>query len=460
LVGSMITVDLRVPADVHDAMMKDVTQATEWAGYLLCGTLNEDDRWTLLGREWCPVPDHQRIAGTVHGMTWDPDFDISMLNRAQRENVACVVVHHHGGKSPGLSQTDKKTRDSLMPFLASGAPATPHVFAVLGDRALHGDAYLQGSATGTVDRMRVSGSWLDDWGDSELPALGSFEAQRHDRSIRAFGAHGQARLKGARVGVIGCGGGGAHVIQQLSYLGIGNFVLVDGDDVDETNLNRLVGAFPAPRLGWLRRLIRRGSSDVGAPKVDVMTRLIRRVNDQATVASFKAWFPSEETVAALRTCDVLVACVDKLRVRDDLNRFAKRFLIPMVDVGLQIHAENTAKGRRFAMPGRVSKVLAHGPCLRCQGIVDDQKLTAERGGLAPGYTGPAGTPDPAVVTLNGIVASIAATEVLQLFTGFAGVAGPNGGWIYDGVDGTVQKVHKDVVGCPACLSERGAGQVL
>jgi len=38
------------------------------------------------------------------------------------------------------------------------------------------------------------------------------------------------------------GGGGSHIVQQLAHLGVGNFVLVDPDHVEETNLNRLVGA--------------------------------------------------------------------------------------------------------------------------------------------------------------------------------------------------------------------------
>lgn len=432
----MTTVDLRVPADVHATMTEEVTQRIEWAGYLLCGVAREGQRWTLLGREWCSVPAHHRIADSAHGMTWHPDFDVEMLNRAQRENLACVVVHYHGGKSPAPSHTDKDTRDSLMPFLSSSASNTPHIFLVLGDRALHGDAFFDGTPAGSVDWMRVTGSWLDDWGRPEPPRLGLVEARRHDRSIRAFGADGQMRLKHARVGVIGCGGGGAHVVQQLAYLGVASFVLIDGDDVDETNLNRLVGAFPAQRLNWVHRLIGRKSGDVGTAKVDVMARLIRRINRDANVTARRAWFPSQETIDVLRTCDVLVACV-----------------------GLQIHPSEKPLNAP-AIAGRVTKVLADGPCLRCQGVVDDNKLSDERGGQAPGYTGPARIPDPAVVTLNGIVASIAATEVLQLITGFAGGRGPNGGWIYDGVTGSVDQVQKNVVGCSACLAERGRGQVL
>ena len=110
-----------------------------------------------------------------------------------------------------------------------------------------------------------------------------------------------------------------------------------------------------------------------------------------------------------------------------------------------------------AITGRVTKVMPSGPCLRCQGIVDDERLKAERDGKPLGYTGAARVPDPAVVTLNGIVASTAATEVLQLLTGFAGVTSPNSGWIYDGLTGLMERTAKPYRGCEACSYERGRG---
>lgn len=104
----------------------------------------------------------------------------------------------------------------------------------------------------------------------------------------------------------------------------------------------------------------------------------------------------------------------------------------------------------LAIPGRVTKVLPDGPCLRCQGIIDDAMLQAERDGQPLGYTGAAKIPEPAVVTLNGTVASAAATEVLQLVTGFAGESVPNCGWIYDGLTGATEPVRKISKGCGAC----------
>lgn len=454
----MITGELRIPRDLYVALHAYITQHEEWAGYLLCGALDTPDRLVLLGREWCPIPEKYRIRGTGHGMTWNPDFDIEMLNRAQREGLGCVVIHHHGGKSPGPSGTDRKTRDSLLPFLSGEAPGQPHAFVIMGDRSAAGQIYRGGSHVADLTATRIVGSAIESWpSGGDKPAREPDLDSRHDRFVRGFGPRALARLRSSRVGIVGNGGGGSHVVQQLAYLGIGAFVLADGDRVEVSNLNRLVGAVGQRARGFIDRLIGRTRGDVGKPKVEVMECMIREVSDTATVATFFEQFPSSATVEALRQCDVIIACVDRLQVRDDLNRLAKRYLIPLIDVGLEIVPGNVGAGTVTAISGRVTKVQPDGPCLRCQGVIDDLKLERERGGRPLGYTGPVRVPDPAVVTLNGIVASIATTEVLQVITGFAGHDSPNCGWLYDGLTGVVDRAEKPFRGCPACMHERAAG---
>ena len=51
-----------------------------------------------------------------------------------------------------------------------------------------------------------------------------------------------ARFETACVGIVGLGGGGSHIVQQLAHIGIHYFTCFDGDVVEYTNLNRLVGA--------------------------------------------------------------------------------------------------------------------------------------------------------------------------------------------------------------------------
>jgi len=451
----VITVDLRIPGDLHHALLADVTARTEWAGYLLCGILR-GDREVLLGREWCPVPAAMQLKGTGHGFSWHPDFDVQMLNRMQREGLAGVIVHYHGGTRPRLSGDDRATAASLMPFLSTEAGGRPHAFAVLGDRAISGSVYKDGAEVGVLGAVRVTGAWLDDW--PTAGGAGPAADERHDRLVRGFGEQAFRRLRRARVGVVGSGGGGAHVLQQLAYLGVGEIAAVDADRVDFTSLNRLIGAQPRRRHRTLRdRLLGRGKGDVGRLKAEVMKQMISSIDTDIKITPFAEFFPTTATVEALRHCDLIVACVDRLQVRDDLNRFSKRYLIPLIDIGIEITPDRDRTGAVEAITGRVTKVLPAGPCLRCQGVIDDDKLAAERDGQPLGYTGAARVPDPAVVTLNGIIASAATTEVLQQLTGFAAATSPNCGWIYDGLAGTLERVTKVYRGCDACRYERGLG---
>ena len=64
---------------------------------------------------------------------------------------------------------------------------------------------------------------------------------RYDRNIRFFGKEGQERLAEVQVSVIGIGGLGTHVVQQLALLGVGKLTLIDSEDLDFTNLNRYIG---------------------------------------------------------------------------------------------------------------------------------------------------------------------------------------------------------------------------
>lgn len=456
----MTTVELRVPGDLQTRLLTDISRSQEWAGYLLCGVSRIHDREVLLGRDWVPVPVRYQIANTGHGFSWHPDFDVEMLNRIQKENLSGVVLHYHGGTSPTLGMSsDRQTARSLMPFISSEAPGRPHVFGVLGEHTGSGAVFRDGHEIGELAGLRISGSWLDDWRVGRNSRKLSVAA-RQDRLVRGFGEDAFRRLRLAKVGIVGCGGGGSHIVQQLAYLGIGSLVVIDGDVVEETNLNRLIGAVPVrSHRSLIDRLLRRGLGDVGLPKVDIMRRLVDSVDEAIHVETFRTHFPARETVEALRECDLVIACVDKLQVRDDLNRLSKRYLIPLLDVGLEITPGQKGSSSVHAISGRMTKALADGPCLRCQGIISDTKLAEERDGQPMGYTGAARVPDPAVVTLNGIVASIAATEVLQLLTGFAGTDAPNCGWIYNGLRGDTERAEKAFRGCSACTAERGRGDV-
>src|SRR2546422_7013576 len=65
---------------------------------------------------------------------------------------------------------------------------------------------------------------------------------RFERQERLFGKEGQAKLTAARVAVVGVGGLGTHVVQQLALLGVGELALIDSEELATTDRNRYVGA--------------------------------------------------------------------------------------------------------------------------------------------------------------------------------------------------------------------------
>src|SRR4030043_2478387 len=91
---------------------------------------------------------------------------------------------------------------------------------------------------------------------------------RFSRQILAFGEEGQKKLAAAKVGIVGLGGMGSQIAQSLAYLGVEDFLTVDDDIVEESNLNRLVGALPVD--GREKRL-----------KEDVTERMIMQINPEA-----------------------------------------------------------------------------------------------------------------------------------------------------------------------------------
>ena len=88
------------------------------------------------------------------------------------------------------------------------------------------------------------------------------------------GPNSDSVLASCRVGLVGFGGGGSHIAQQLAHVGVGAFVVVDPDVVEDTNLNRLVGATAAD--------VERGTA-----KGEIAERVIRGVNPKARVAKVR-----------------------------------------------------------------------------------------------------------------------------------------------------------------------------
>ncbi len=131
------------------------------------------------------------------------------------------------------------------------------------------------------------------------------ELERYARHIvlRDVGGPGQARLKAARVLVIGAGGLGAPVLLYLAAAGVGAIGLIDDDTVSLSNLQRQV-IF--------------ATSDIGQPKATCAGAAIARLNPHVRVETHDARLTAANALDLMSRYDI---------VADGSDNFATRYLV-------------------------------------------------------------------------------------------------------------------------------------
>jgi len=207
-----------------------------------------------------------------------------------------------------------------------------------------------------------------------------------------LGLNSETVVGNAVVGVVGLGGGGSHIVQQLAHLGFRNFVLYDGDLVEESNLNRLVGATFADAAACVSKLA-------------VALRMIRGLDPTAEVDGYPGRWQDQPD--ALQSCDVIFGCVDAFSEREQLEATCRRHMIPLIDIGLDVTVVGDDPP---VLGGQVILSMPGEPCMRCLGFITEALLAKE----ASNYGG-AG-PRPQVVFGNGVLASTAVALAIDLLT--------------------------------------------
>lgn len=232
---------------------------------------------------------------------------------------------------------------------------------------------------------------------------------RHDffeRQERLFGKEGQNKISQCHVMVCGAGGIGSHVAQQLIYLGVKRIDIVDSDIVEHSNMNRLIGA---------------SISDVGKPKAKALGDYLKRINPDVQVTELKADINDKAIRSQISVVDLVLGCVDNDAARLVLTDLSSTFRKPYLDIASEIHPNSDTIGGHI--------FLANGAgCLLCAGELDQDEINAANStetqlefrkhvyGIDQINLADSG---PAVVSLNGLMASIGVTEAMMFLTGLS-----------------------------------------
>lgn len=234
------------------------------------------------------------------------------------------------------------------------------------------------------------------------------DVERYDRSIRFFGKDGQDRLAAAKVAIVGVGGLGMHVVQQLALFCVGQLVLIEPEELDRSNFNRYPGVHnddPVP----------------GTLKVEVATRTVKQTNPQIDVIQIAEPLISRAAFDAIIASDYVFGCLDDDGQRLVLNELCAAYAKPYIDL-----ASDVLPGSPPTYGGRVCVAWDGHGCIACYGEINvseaqaglmnqmDRAVRDDIYGVPCGLLGEAG---PCVVSINGVVASLGVTEFMLLATG-------------------------------------------
>ena len=186
---------------------------------------------------------------------------------------------------------------------------------------------------------------------SPITKLVGMNNERYNRNILFFGERGQELLAASKVAVIGLGGVGSHVVQQLALLGVGQLSLIDDDEIDRTSLNRVIG-------------IRASDPIPGISKVNNSSRLAQEINPDVRVVAVPGELASHEAFQAIIDSDYLFGCVDNEGSRLILTELSSAYTKPYSDIASEILLEKNSYG------GRVCVAWNGEGCLYCYGLID------------------------------------------------------------------------------------------
>jgi proteasome lid subunit RPN8/RPN11 len=299
----------------------------EAVAFALCGRARRRDLELLVVQDIVPIPHEACRVRTPHTVAWPGAAMEPVLARAAARGLAVVKVHSHPTGYEWFSTTDDVAERDMFPsvfaWLDTDAPLASLI--MLPDGRLVGRAVLESGDGLPLDGIRIA---ADDfkflqYGHEESEAVVPDHGMR---IAQTFGERTFRLLRRLRIGVVGASGTGSIVIEQLARNCVGELVVVDPDEVEDKNLNRILNSTAT-------------DAAVRANKAMVQTRAVNAMKLGTRVRTFSSDLLEREVVEALSTCDVLFGCMDSVDGRHVLNKLASTYVIPLIDVGVRLDAD-------------------------------------------------------------------------------------------------------------------------
>lgn len=286
--------------------------------------------------------------------------------RCEEENLELGFVHSHPDGYLEFSPQDDKNEHAILQGLCGCLTNESFLVALILVENKWKARIRHGKVRDTVISVRHISIISD-----KLKLYGLKNANTSSEALlrqeAAFGKPFNAMLQSLRVAVVGVGGTGSAVATLLARAGIGELILIDGDKLDKSNMNRV--------RGYSRKHLKKY-------KAESLRAFIKSIGLNISVSAICEYLnESAEAIDALSSADIVFGCTDDQAGRDIINQALYYHAQILIDLGLTGFIDKDAEGQPYLKDhrGRISCILPEsGACLRCQNVVTDKRLEFEQ----------------------------------------------------------------------------------
>lgn len=424
----------------------------EQFGYLLAGVNETEGEVKLLVHTFLPAKEREDLEyQSTGGICPSPKFQMKAYSTCKKNGYHLIDVHSHPFDASGYVRfsgiDDKyefgKGREGVFGFTAMWNPGMYHASIVFGQNSL--DARIYSPDIGRpvpIDEIQVirkiipTSALLRQTGRKAVSQEAAVDSSPgrdqgkkkegvetsgdgfgdsldllYSRQILAFGKAGQASLWNTRVAVVGAGGLGSVVVETLARLGVKEIICVDPDIIESSNISRVLGS-------------QFQDAERRVEKVKALERHVKAINPDISYTPVIDTVLNPQALEILKCADFIISGTDTYSSRLVLNQFSVQYLIPYIDLGFGMETDGE-QGKLVSAGGKVITLIPGNFCLRCLGEINQRELQLElmrkedrERQIRRGYISGMDIPNPSVVFLNMIVASLGICEFLNLLVPF------------------------------------------
>lgn len=419
---------LRIP----EGMMRDLQNHVfpgdgDEHGAVIGAVVSRSERGTklLARRLFLAVDGTDYVPGRRGYRMLTADFVTRCALACQEETLAYLAVHCHGGTiRVSFSGDDMASHERGYPSLLDILDGPPVGGLVFAQHAAASDVWLNHHERIKLDHVIVV-SERAEMLTATPQTLSKTADPSHDRQVRLFGDRGQAILRNQKVAVVGIGGAGSLIVEQLSRLGVGTIVAIDPERVEASNVTRVVGSRrrdARPLLThqvlptWTAQL----TEKLRTKKTSIAKRLARGMTTPVRVVTMNEDVTSPAVANELVDCDYIFLAADAMQARLVVNSIVHQYLIPGVQVGAKVQTDKKT-GDVVDVFTVVRPLIPGKTCLLCNGLINATRL-AEEAANPTQRKQQRYIPEvhaPSVITLNSLAVSRAMNDYLFNVTGLA-----------------------------------------